>query len=303
MLRVHFESDHKDICNAIVHEVVQKIEPDQGFITQNTKDLLEMLKSIPKDALNTGKDEFQEDFNTILNENKNEDIFGSEEKVSCTDCNFRAASKHVLRTHFMFVHDTSFHTCQDCGRRTKTIEAMNLHKSSRLKSAIFASSESEEDLTESENDDIPDPYEMKKWNAGYNFKSRTMAFQKASASLKSLLRKCAREKCFGGVKLRVLDVIKEGNGKTAKIEIIDKDGNGEVKMQSFGPSTKTKEVTIQITKSSRGELKHVETLATKVVKPLFILFIYFLRYFRLHSQSCYFVATVSQIKTYTIRLY
>ena len=158
MLRVHFESDHKDVCNAIGHDVVQKIEPDQRFITQNTKDLEEMLKSIPKDALNTGDDEFQEDFNTILNEKKNEDMFGPEERVPCMDCNFRASSKHVLRTHFMFVHDTSFHTCQDCGRRTKTIEAMNSHKSSRHKSAILASSESEEDSAESEYDDIPDPY-------------------------------------------------------------------------------------------------------------------------------------------------
>ena len=39
-------------------------------------------------------------------------------------------------------------------------------------------------------------------------------------------------------------------------------------MHTWGPNKKNKEVTIQVDKSSNGELKHVDILATKVVKPL-----------------------------------
>ena len=83
MLRIHIESDHTDVSNTISHEVVQKIEPDR-----NTKDLEEMLKSIPKHALNTEEDEFQEDFDTILNKNKKELGWGSDCKAQCTECGY-----------------------------------------------------------------------------------------------------------------------------------------------------------------------------------------------------------------------
>ena len=40
-------------------------------------------------------------------------------------------------------------------------------------------------------------------------------------------------------------------------------------MQSWGPNRKTAEITIQITKSKKGNVRHAEIFAKKVVKPLF----------------------------------
>ena len=54
----------------------------------------------------------------------------------------------------------------------------------------------------------------------------------------------------------------------AHIEIKDKEGTGQVKLQTWGPNTKKKIVTIQIIKSNKGEIRHVDILASKIVKPL-----------------------------------
>ena len=42
MLRIHIESNLKDVSNLIVYEVAHKIEPDKSFLLQNTIDLEEI---------------------------------------------------------------------------------------------------------------------------------------------------------------------------------------------------------------------------------------------------------------------
>ena len=54
----------------------------------------------------------------------------------------------------------------------------------------------------------------------------------------------------------------------AHIEIKDKEGTGQVKLQTWGPNTKKKMATIQVIKSNKGDIRHVNILASKIVKPL-----------------------------------
>ena len=46
-LRKHLESGHKEVSNIIVEDTIHKIEPDHVFLTQNTKDLEDLLKTLP----------------------------------------------------------------------------------------------------------------------------------------------------------------------------------------------------------------------------------------------------------------
>ena len=50
MLRTHLDSDHKEVCGIVVKDVATnlKVEPNKEFLTQNTKDLEEMLRNIPQ---------------------------------------------------------------------------------------------------------------------------------------------------------------------------------------------------------------------------------------------------------------
>ena len=84
-----------------------------------------------------------------------------------------------------------------------------------------------------------------------------------------MLNKSPKEKTVGDIKLRVLDVEKEGaGGKLAHIEITDKEGKGQAKLTTWSPNTRNKMATIQVGKSNKGQLRHVDILATKVVRPL-----------------------------------
>ena len=83
MLRKHLESGHNEVSHMIFDDNMQKIVPDAKFLTKNTKDLVEMLKAIPKDSLNTGEDEFERDFNDILNEKVAEPLLGTDQDLKC----------------------------------------------------------------------------------------------------------------------------------------------------------------------------------------------------------------------------
>ena len=205
MLRKHLESGHNEVSHMIINDNLQTIVPDNKFLTKNTKDLEEMLKAIPKDSLNTGEDEFERDFNDILNEMVAKPLLGTSQDLKCPKCNFKASSSKVLNTHHAFVHDSSFYACDVCGSRTKTVGAMKQHKwnvhksiasfhpikaeSIKVELSEADSSDYEDDLSDSENDDLPDLYRDNKWDAGYNYKARTPAFEKAAAGLKTILKK------------------------------------------------------------------------------------------------------------------
>ena len=66
-LRRHIEGGHQD-DNIVVEDSVRKIKPDTEFLTQNTKDLNEMLRNLPKEAFYGEEEDFQKDFDEILNE-------------------------------------------------------------------------------------------------------------------------------------------------------------------------------------------------------------------------------------------
>ena len=281
MLRKHIQSGHKEVSNIIVEDTIQKIEPDHEFLTQNTRDLEEMLKAIPVDTLNTCEDDFQKDFNEILNEKIDEPTKASEHDRKCQQCNFKASSRKVLRAHFAFVHDFSFYSCGVCSSRTKTMGALkqhmwNTHKTIPMLSPAsdemskVDSTEDEDALTESENDELPELYQEHDWIGGRTFNARTPAFAKAVANIKVMLRKSAQVKKVEDIDLKVLNVVDraDGGGSLSQIEITDAEGTGHAQFQIFGPNKKTKKVTIQISKSSKGELRHAKVLAEKVVKPL-----------------------------------
>ena len=116
----HNEKYHKS-------EVVV-IEPDTELLTQNTKDLEEMLRLINKESLYPlCSDEFDVDFNEILNKKVDIEKYETSDGYRCDDCKFKAGSQKVLNTHYKFVHDLSFYACDFCKTKTKTIGAMKLH--------------------------------------------------------------------------------------------------------------------------------------------------------------------------------
>ena len=121
--------------------------------------------------------------------------------------------------------------------------------------------------SDSDYDDILDLYLEKHWESGHNFKVRTSAFAKADDGLAFLLKKSNYEKAIDDFKFRTLEVQKK-DGKLSHIEITDEEGAGEVKLQIWGPNKRNKMVTVQVSKSSNDEVKHVDILTNKVIKPL-----------------------------------
>ena len=285
MLRKHLQSGHKEVSHIIVEDNAQQIKPDAKFLTQNTKDLREMLRALPADTLNTGVDEFERDFNDILNERVTEPILLEKTHcLKCPKCNFKASSNKVLNIHHAFVHDNSFHTCDICGARTKTVGGMkqhksNVHKTTATFNPITAdsikvelseadSSEYEDDLSDSENDDLPELYREHEWDGGFNYKSRAPAFAKAASALKIMLKKGVNVTTIDQIKVKVVNVVKHDGGENADIEITDEEGSGHVQLQTWKPNKKKRMVTIQVAKSGQGDIKHVNILAKQVVKPL-----------------------------------
>ena len=203
-LQHHYAGEHSDplveqvkedlVRQIVPEDIIKKIVPDQEFLTMNTKDLEEMLKALPEEAFYAGKKEFQDDFDTILNEKVEIKTVEPGTRFRCNECKFKASSQRALRAHLKFVHETTFFKCKHCKMRTKTADAMQLHlkrvhdsdatykqvlnidesnmKKDKIMTLQSDSSEfSDEESSDSDFNDIPDLYIQKKWKNGWNFKS------------------------------------------------------------------------------------------------------------------------------------
>ena len=203
-LRRHIEDGHQD-DNIVVEDSVRKIKPDMEFLTQNTKDLNEMLKNLPKEAFYGEEEDFQKDFDEILNEKPVEKEDARKTSLKCVECNFKGSSKRVLRVHNKFVHDLEFHSCTICASKTRSVGAMRTHmwgvhkiiakykNSDRPSEIVIESSEASEtdDSDEADDDEfnnLPDPYAVKDWKSGINFKARTPGFEKGIKWFKILAK-------------------------------------------------------------------------------------------------------------------
>ena len=89
-----------------------------------------MLKSVHQELLYSEEEEFEIDFQNILNEKVvNTDLITLEDKFMCDQCKFKASSQRALRAHKSFVHESIFYLCKRCGARTKTTGGMEHHLS------------------------------------------------------------------------------------------------------------------------------------------------------------------------------
>ena len=270
-LQNHYAKQHSEasvtkakeetVRSLIPEDYIKRIVPDVEFLTQNTTDLKEMLEGLPEGVVYTDEETFQQDFDEILNEKVEHEEANTLGRFRCDKCKFKVFSQRALRAHVKLVHDTTFFACKKCRARTKTTGAMELHlrrkhntivkhddseKSANLRKEEksmenntepeeLSSNDSSLECSDTEYDDeVPDLYREKKWKNGYNFKLRTQPFEKAVANLKTLLKKSAKSTNVGDLTIRVLDVEKHGGGKLAKIELTDKEGTGEVKLQFWG---------------------------------------------------------------------
>ena len=146
---------------------------------------------------------FQEDFKSILNKKEDDTQTKPESKFICGGCSFKVSSKKVLNIHNKFVHDQSFHSCDVCPIRTKTIGGMKVHKWSVQKSIMTYKKTGkptekielklEPNITntsetgESESNDLLDLYQEKVWESGHNFRSRAIC--KSCLRIKYLVEK------------------------------------------------------------------------------------------------------------------
>ena len=128
-------------------------------------------------------------------------------------------------------------------------------------------SEVEAESSGSDFDNVPDLYQEKKWVGGCNFKSRTPAFVKAAENVHTLIRKSAKGKHIGNIHIKYTDETKQGGGTLAKVHITDDEEMGEAQVHFWAPNKRGKEATVQIDKSSNGDMKHVDMLTSKIVKP------------------------------------
>ena len=71
-----------------------------------------MLKALPVECLYTGEEEFQKDFNDILNEKVEEEEEMSQDRFLCDKCKYKTLSQRALRTHKKLVHDSTFYSCK-----------------------------------------------------------------------------------------------------------------------------------------------------------------------------------------------
>ena len=60
----------------------------------------------------------------------------------------------------------------------------------KVEPEVSDSSESAEESSDIDFDELPNLYQEKEWKGGYTFTSRTPAFEKAALGLKILLKKC-----------------------------------------------------------------------------------------------------------------
>ena len=100
---------------------------------------------------------------------------------------------------------------------------------------------------------------------GYTFRGKH-AFGKARDGLKDFMKKgVVRE--VNDIKIKVLDVRKNGSGTDIEVELTENNVRGIAVIQLFGPNSKNENV-VMVRKSKESEHKYVIMLAEKVVKPL-----------------------------------
>ena len=123
-------------------------------------------------------------------------------------------------------------------------------------------------------EDSPSLYREKIWGGteggeyiidGYTLRGKK-AFGKAREGLYEYLKKgVARD--VNGIKLKALDVRKNGAGIDIEVELVENNARGIGVVKLYGPSLKNENV-IMVSKSKQSEHKYVKTLADKVIKPL-----------------------------------
>ena len=136
-LQNHYAEQHSEssvtkakedtVRNIIPEEHIRKIVPNVEFLTQNTADLKEMLEGLPEGVRYTDEENFQQDFDEILNEKVEHEETNTLGRFRCDTCKFKVFSQRALRAHVKLVHDTTFFACKKCRTRTKTTGAMQLH--------------------------------------------------------------------------------------------------------------------------------------------------------------------------------
>ena len=124
-------------------------------------------------------------------------------------------------------------------------------------------------------DEIPSQYEEHKWGKtidgeyiidGYTFKGK-QAFKKAKVGLGELLKK-GKQSDVNGTQYRVLDTRIKGEGLEIEMEITDNGSRGVAVLKLYGPSKKSKEYNVMVTKSKESGHEYVVILAEKIAKPL-----------------------------------
>ena len=100
---------------------------------------------------------------------------------------------------------------------------------------------------------------------GYSFRGKRV-FKKAWDGLKNHFVKGIPHK-KDGIKYEALDVREIGAGMEADVEITEKGDRGIAKLKLYGQNTR-KENSITISKSKKGDHKHITALAEKIIKPL-----------------------------------
>ena len=106
---------------------------------------------------------------------------------------------------------------------------------------------------------------------GYVFRGKK-AFSKAVEGLRELMKKGVN-KDVNQVKIKVLDVRKNGAGTDIEIEMVENNARGISLLKLYGPSSKKKESVVMVSKSKESDQKFVILLAEKVIKPLMAEFV------------------------------
>ena len=201
------------------------------------------------------------------------------ETFPCSICEFKVGNMAILKDHMIDVHKKdmwnlgleakSVFNCGECDIEFPMKSLLKNHIDSghrEVNSAV--ESDSQDDETDSDLDDLPDLYQEKDWTSGCNFKSRAAAFEKAAEGLKFLLKKSVKIRKVAGIKIKVHKVTKKKECRVSDIEIINEEGSGHVNLRVWNPNKNKKMTTVQIDKSSKGDVNHVQILTTKVVKPV-----------------------------------
>ena len=117
-LQNHYEREHTEpivdkakeeyVKSVVPDDLIKKIVPDEEFMTQNTKDLEEMLKALPLNALYTGEEEFQKDFDDILNKDIEDEDVMPKGRFNVTNTNTNLSLKDHCKPKISLFMTSSF---------------------------------------------------------------------------------------------------------------------------------------------------------------------------------------------------